>query len=178
MVSSFLVVIAVAGTSRADTEGVQHARFNQQAEELGLTATQAQSLQSRVNSYLKQVGGSQVAVNKIRVDDQGSFILLALPGEKKARDISSSTAAGYNCPYKYFCAYQSVSYDGDVKAWTSCIDQSMPWSGYGSWVNNQTPGTVAQFKSGPDGVTRWRDSGAFSADDSADWTWVWWVKPC
>jgi hypothetical protein len=59
----------------------------------------------------------------------------------------------------------------------NCTEYDMPWSSLGSWINNQTPGTRAQFRSS-DHVTRWSDSGAYDSDASADWSWVWYVKPC
>jgi hypothetical protein len=168
----------LTGTGHASAEGAQRVAYEQQADRLGLTTAEKHSMQSRVDAYMKEHGGTQVALNKISLDDQGSYALLTLPGEKRAREVSDPiTTSGSTCDYYYFCIYESVSYDGNMEEWKHCNNREIDYVGYGSWVNNQTPGTRAQFKSN-DGVTRWTDAGAFDTDDSADWNWVHWVKAC
>ncbi|MFJ4940217.1 peptidase inhibitor family I36 protein [Streptomyces pseudovenezuelae] len=89
---------------------------------------------------------------------------------------SAATAAN-TCPYTYFCAYPEPNFGGTPIAVTDCIEKYIPWTSLGSWINHQTPGTRAQFRSS-DHVTRWTDDGAYDSDASADWSWVYWVKPC
>jgi hypothetical protein len=91
---------------------------------------------------------------------------------------SGYAAAAASCPYKYFCAYPEPNFGGTpLPPMYNCTEYYIPWTSIGSWINNQTPGTRAQFKSS-DHVTRWTDSGAYDSDASADWNWVYWVKPC
>lgn len=178
---------AVAGTQTAATSTtIQSAdtgesrtvgRFAGQAREVGLSRVQVESLQSRVDTYLHQLGGTQVSVNKIRVDES-TEIVLALPGEKYARDItaqSGSTVKG-RCAYPWFCAFFGPDYTGDSVSRYTCGILHIPWYTDGSWINNQYAGTMAEFKS-TDGVTRWR-SPAPDNDDFADWRWVGSVKNC
>ncbi|MFJ4633711.1 hypothetical protein [Streptomyces sp. NPDC088847] len=177
--SSLLAAAALAEPSQASASTGGNPVFQQQARRLGLTAAETHSMQSRVDAYINKAGGTQVDINKIKLDDQGSYALLPLPGEKKARDLSAAAGGSYRgCPYYYFCMWQSVTFEGTMNYYTKCgIDWPVYWSGYGSWVNNQTPGTRVQFKD-IDYVTRWTDAGARSEDDSADWTWVYQLQIC
>jgi hypothetical protein len=152
--------------------------FAHQADEAGLTHQQALTMQKSVDSYLKQVGGSQVAVNEIRLDDRGSSLLLPLPGEKKVRDLeaSPSTIQDSGCSYTYFCVYSGINWSGALWRWSDCNNHLMPTRGTGSWINYQTTGTRVKFLDAY-GV-RWMDAGAPSADDVADFSWVLSTKPC
>jgi hypothetical protein len=87
------------------------------------------------------------------------------------------SSATYTCGYGHFCAYSGPNFTGDVIDMYQCAEYSIPWSGHGSWINNQTTGTVAQFRS-DDHVNRWHDTGAYDSDDDADWSWVWYVRNC
>lgn len=89
----------------------------------------------------------------------------------------AAAAAAASCPYKYFCAYPGANFTGTPIPMYNCTEYDIPWTTVGSWINNQTPGTRAQFRSS-DHVTRWTDTGAYDSDASADWSWVYWVKPC
>ncbi|WP_333738533.1 hypothetical protein [Streptomyces sp. IBSBF 2806] len=151
--------------------------FVQQADRLGLTTAERHSVQSRVNAYIEKRGGTQVALNKISLDDQGSYALLTLPGEKKVREVSAPKASGGTCDYYYFCIYEKERWEGSMEEWKHCNNREIPYTNNGSWVNNQTYGTRAKFKDF-DAVTRWTDGGAFTADDSADFNWVFYVKAC
>jgi hypothetical protein len=152
-----------------------------QVAKAGLTPAEADELQDEIDAYLAHHEGRQTAINEVALDDKGSFMRLPLPGEERARDLKSGarSAAGAPCLYLYFCAFNGPDFTGIENAWSACYNHTVDanYIGTGSWINNQTPGTVAQFKS-KDGVTRWRDSGAFSADNEADWTWVWYLQPC
>ncbi|NKQ23201.1 peptidase inhibitor family I36 protein [Streptomyces galbus] len=106
----------------------------------------------------------------------GISAVLTMASTADAATNSAATATA-SCPYKYFCAYPGGNFTGTPILMYNCTEYDMPWSSLGSWINNQTPGTRAQFRSS-DHVTRWSDSGAYDSDASADWSWVWYVKPC
>ncbi|MFK4084974.1 hypothetical protein ACI2LF_12740 [Kribbella sp. NPDC020789] len=153
--------------------------FLAQAHEAGLTAQQAAILQDRVDGYLQQVGGRQVAANEI--DLYGATLRLTLPGETRVRELTAGprAAAQVGCRYLHFCAWRDPYFVGDLIEMYECKDWSIPWLGHGSWENNQSAHTIAKFKSN-DGVTRWTDGpgGSWSYDDDADWSWVHWVRNC
>ncbi|MGR3866972.1 peptidase inhibitor family I36 protein [Streptomyces graminifolii] len=149
--------------------------FASQAESLGLTKPEAQQLQARVDSYLSKLGGRQVAVNKI--DLAGAEVLLALPGEKTARDVTTKSEPGLVCPELYFCAWSQMWFTGDKIFMYHCNNWYIPWVSTGSWMNNQTNGTVAYFLDDR-GIARWHDQGAVDDDLDADWSWVHYVYNC
>ncbi|MFF7172920.1 hypothetical protein ACIP8U_44375 [Streptomyces pseudovenezuelae] len=164
----------------AAPQAVEHG-FVVQAAKAGLTPAETDQLQAEIDAYMTQHGGRQTAINEVALDDKGSFMRMPLPGEARTRDLKSGarSSAGAECLRLYFCAFNGPNFTGIENAWSTCYNHAIDanYIGTGSWINHQTEGTVAQFKS-KDGVTRWRDSGAFSADNEADWTWVWYVQPC
>lgn len=82
------------------------------------------------------------------------------------------------CRLGHFCAFSGPNFTGEPKDWFACgVDNPVPWSGVGSWINNQTGGARAQFKSS-DGVTRWTSNAPYTDDRNADWSWVWYVRIC
>jgi hypothetical protein len=171
------VAVAMAGTASATPSQVT-APFAAQAEALGLSSAEAKALQGRADAYLAEEGGTQIAANKIRVTD-GTTLVLALPNGRPAygKDRSGTALASYTCRYGHFCAYSGINFTGDVIDMYQCAEYSMPWSGHGSWKNNQTTGTIANFESS-DHVSRWHDGGAYSQDGDADWSGVWYVRNC
>jgi hypothetical protein len=152
------------------------ATYTAQTRYAGLTSTQAATLQDRVDRYLATDGGVQTAANEIRRPD-GSDLLLALPGQASAQDLLNPAAAPGSCPHYYFCAYSSTSFHGDIIKMYSCIPYSMPFSGTGSWSNNQSSGTKARMAN-RSATTIYVTPGAYSQDTSGDWTPVWYVQPC
>jgi hypothetical protein len=174
----------LAGTSAASaTAGTDssQAGFAAQAKGLGLTSSQAKALQSKADGYLAKTNGFQVSANKIRLDS-GAVMTLALPGEKFARNLGAKATAGtqsaaYICGYGHMCAYSGTFYSGDVIDMWACRYYPIPWSGDGSWINNQTTGTVAWFINSSGGIG-WASPGAFSFDDVAPWGWVFSVNNC
>src|SRR5262245_15813256 len=62
--------------------------FAEQAETANLTQAQVTALQSDVDTYLKKLGGKQVALNQIDLNGEGT-VLVALPGETHPRDFTS-----------------------------------------------------------------------------------------
>ncbi|MEV0782925.1 hypothetical protein AB0I52_08050 [Streptomyces sp. NPDC050423] len=147
--------------------------FAAQARGLGLTSSQAASLQSRADTYLTKMGGTQVAVNKIHIK-AGADLFLALPGEKYARNLdgkaSTQLTQGYVCPYGSLCAYSKTYYEGDAFD-LRCVYINMPWFGNGSWHNNQRTGARAFFYDSNYNLG-WTSPGASSWDADAPWGWV------
>ncbi|MFF6825855.1 hypothetical protein [Streptomyces longwoodensis] len=77
----------------------------------------------------------------------------------------------------WFCAYSGEVYQGDALRRYACGKRSMPWGGYGSWINDQTPGTRATFYNGSGGVHDVTDA-PYSYSRSYYWTPVWNVRNC
>ncbi|WP_405934274.1 hypothetical protein OG495_08290 [Streptomyces longwoodensis] len=68
-------------------------------------------------------------------------------------------------------------YQGDALRRYACGKRSMPWGGYGSWINDQTPGTRATFYNGSGGVHDVTDA-PYSYSRSYYWTPVWNIRNC
>ncbi|MFE3943785.1 hypothetical protein ACFXPV_18225 [Streptomyces sp. NPDC059118] len=177
-VCALLTGFSVAGTASATAPSGESraAAFAAQAHKEGLTDADAAALQRRVDGYLTTMGGKQVAANKIDLGG-GSSVVLTLPGEKRARELTGTKRILDSCDSKTFCAFQNAQWWGDQIQMFRCDDYIIPWTTIGSWINNQTTGTVAQFKDNT-ATVRWVDGGAFAQDDSADWSWVLFVNNC
>ncbi|MHC3473157.1 hypothetical protein ACYF6T_31325 [Streptomyces sp. 7R007] len=177
-----VVVLAVgwAGPAFAETAG-GHTPFVVQARAAGLTAEQAGALQAKVDGYLARQDGRQVAANEIRLAG-GATLTLTVPGERYVRDLAAPDAArtteDWECDYTYFCMYRQPLGQGERLSLYHCQDYALQdWLGEGSYYNNQTPGTQAQFKDRNRRVIYTTPRAPFS-DASFDWTPVWYVKPC
>jgi len=175
LMAALFAIPTVIGTANAAPGSTGDRQdFTAPATGAGLTSTEAAALQKRVDAYLTKSGGTQVAANEIRLSDGGS-LLLALPGEKYARQLSDPVGTQASCPYYYLCYYSGTYYTGDVRSAYSCsINYYVPYVGYGSWINNQTPGTRAQFKN-QYYQTIYTTPGAYSASPSYYWTPVYWT---
>ncbi|MFE4634110.1 hypothetical protein ACFRJ1_12105 [Streptomyces sp. NPDC056773] len=178
-----LTLFAAPGVAgAASAPDAARSEFSAQARAAGLDAGQAKSLQKRVDSYLGKEKGKQVAVNKITLDE-GAEILLTLPGEKYAREvgapkIASAAAASEYCAYTYVCAFESTWFQGDKKTLFTCNTLNyIPWSGTGSWINNQRAALRAKFYRS-DQTIGWISPGGYSEDGQAPWGWVYWLSPC
>jgi hypothetical protein len=182
LVSLALTLGAAAGASSAATNTAAGSRYAAQAAHAGLTTAQTTALQKEVDRYLAQTGGTQISANRIDVPD--GFVLVAVPGEKYARDLRTTTrpAAAADCNYTNFCGWPKANYEGTVWQHSSCNTYwEIPdgWNSGGSWWNNQTPGTVARmygkthnlvYQTPPAGQNSW--------DANANWHPVWYVKVC
>lgn len=178
LMAAVFAMPAAVGTANAATGSAGDRQdFIAQATGAGLTGTEAVALQKRVDGYLAKAGGTQVAANEIRLSDGGS-LLLALPGEKYARQLNEPVGTQASCPYRYLCYYSGTYYTGDVRSAYYCWqDYFVPFSGYGSWINNQTPGTQGRFKNYYRQVI-YTTPGAYSSSPSYNWTPVWYIDPC
>jgi len=171
-------VILAALTTGAARADAHTANFAQQARQAGLTTTEAASLQRRVDTYLARTGGTQVAFNKIDLDGKADLVL-ALPGARSARDISRSASYPWSvCESDWLCAFSQEDYQGDILRYYYCAYKlSMPFAGFGSYVNIQTPGTSAHFYDS-NGSYMYDSLAAPYAPTPFNWTPVYWIKPC
>ena len=175
-----LLAAMVVGTTAPAYAAPAKPDFASQAHNAGLTGAEAASLQKRVDTYLTRSGGTQVAINKIDLDGKGE-ILLALPGENRAREAGAASPAGaaiFECLVGNFCGYSGQNYTGDILRYFYCSYKlSMPFVGFGSFKNNQTSGASAHF---------YDDNGTYMYDSLAaplnaptmQWTYIYWIKPC
>ncbi|GAA2707472.1 MULTISPECIES: peptidase inhibitor family I36 protein [Streptomyces] len=150
--------------------------FAAQAASAGLSGSRAEELQHKVDDYLARLGGRQVAANK--VEFEGGTVVVALPGEKQARDLGKADAKFADCPYENFCMFRGTYYTGDQLNLYYCRDQGLTnWTGNGSWWNRQTPGTQARLLGrNHDVVTV--TAGAESWQAVYNWDPIWYVRPC
>ncbi|WP_369215326.1 hypothetical protein [Streptomyces flavofungini] len=118
---------ASAGPGSAGTGTPSAARFAQPAESAHLTSAQTTALQADVDRYLKKMGGTQVALNKVDLNGKGE-VLVALPGEAHPRDFTSgdgTRAAADPClgtpgVSGNFCAYQRDNFSGSIIKMSQC----------------------------------------------------------
>ncbi|KUO01255.1 hypothetical protein AQJ84_02015 [Streptomyces resistomycificus] len=158
--------------------------FADQAAKAHLTKAQTTSLQAKVDRYVKRTGGKQVALNEIDLGGDAT-LMVALPGEKHPRDFASgdsSRAAFDPCLQGqvhsgWFCAYSREGFNGDALRWYECGRRGMPWGDWGSWINDQTPGTRAIFF-GADGSAYDATPAPYSSNSRYYWTPVWSIKNC
>lgn len=167
---------ALATGADATTNPSSQRVHSEQARALGLTDTETVDLQRQVEANIAMFGGHQVAINKIDLDG-GGFVLLTLPGETYARDLGTVSATGASsCPYLYLCAFKGANFTGNIIGYTICEPDYMPWNTTGSYVNNQTSGTVARFI-----LTDGSGSNTGPAYyQKTPWNWAWTSKidPC
>lgn len=155
--------------------------FRTQADRSGLTAKQSTMIQAAIDYYVATTGGKQVSYNTVEVKG----IQLAFP-TPKADSKALSPAAVRGCDDGWFCMWHAPGWGGgwpdgpdpDLKFYYCTKTAISGWVGYGSYINNQTPGTIATFY-GRNGTTvvGW-SAAAYASDSSYDWTPVWYVKPC
>ncbi|MFE5944573.1 hypothetical protein [Streptomyces sp. NPDC056480] len=175
---ALLTIPAAAGA--ADAARGARADFAAQARSAGLSGTEAKGLQARVDGYLAKTPGTQVGANKIVLKGGGELVL-TLPGERNARDLTAPDAgigAAAGCPYTYVCAYPYEDFAGDeLRLYTCNYRNYIPWNGTGSWINNQRSTLYAKFYDS-NGNLGWTSPGGYSEDRHAPWGWVWWLSPC
>jgi len=178
LAATVMVVAAGFGAANAATNYLrQHPAFAAQARSAGLSLGQALALQSRVDGYLRTVGGVQMAANQISIN--GNRLTVAVPGESRARSLtaSSSTANVVICFVGDICMWSSPNHVGDQMNVGKCGQMNyMPWSGWGSWINAQTLGDRATFYRSDKSI--YTITCANCASANFDWTPVYWVKPC
>jgi hypothetical protein len=59
---------------------------------------------------------------------------------------TSANGDKWQCPYESFCVWTGTGYSGTMFALPKCGEYDIyNWLGYGSWANDQTPGTQAHL---------------------------------
>lgn len=172
---------ASASLSPAVKAQANSAVFEAQGRAAGLSAAQINLLQAETTRYLRVLGGRQVALNKIDVDGKATA-WIALPGEQHPRELSGDAGAlDVNCDgsadHYHFCAYSGTYFTGSQIDMYACGTYSIPWSGNGSWDNDQSTGTQARMY-GSAGTVIYTTPPAHSWDYSGDWTPVYKVRNC
>jgi hypothetical protein len=171
----------VLGTTAAAGAAPGAGAFSAQARSVGLSSAETRELQSAVTAEIARAGGTQVALN--RIERPGATVLLPLPGEAYAHNLdapASRTAAGRlmaePCPRLNFCQYSNIYFQGMVEQRSACTDYNNYLRYDGSWINNQSRGTVTYMRD-KGGVIRF-SAAAPSQDDVAPWDWVGSIKVC
>ncbi|MEU1883116.1 hypothetical protein ABZ470_37925 [Streptosporangium sp. NPDC020072] len=157
------------------------AAFAEQGRAAGLTEEQITTLQNSANLYLFTMGGRQVALNKVVIEGRAD-VLIALPDEDAPRQLSPETGLVAGCStsgaaYHHFCAYSRPNFRGSYIDMYRCARYTIPYTGAGSWDNNQTKGTTARMYD-RSGKLVYITPPAPSEDRNADWTYVHTVKNC
>ncbi|MEV6393830.1 peptidase inhibitor family I36 protein [Streptomyces sp. NPDC051907] len=172
-----LIAAAVIGMTGPASAAGGAQGFAAQAERAGLTEQQADGLQQRVDRHLEMYGGTQTAANKIELAGKGEIVAV-VPGEQYARNLADAPGAMADCPYEDFCMFTGTDFTGDqFNLWQCGTYDLQNWNGPGSWINNQTPGTQAQFLDQA-GTVIDVTPGAYSDSPYYDWAPVWHVVPC
>jgi hypothetical protein len=155
---SFAVTVALAAFAASPAlahdgrPAATDARLQAQIEANDLSPREARSLQARVDRVVARTDGTQVAINQVVWD--GGDTLIPLPGERKARDLGAATPRGFgtaarepsdNCRYYQFCTYHTRDWHGIENRMQSCVLHIDRGGIFGSYRNNQTPGTRARF---------------------------------
>ncbi|MGK5640144.1 peptidase inhibitor family I36 protein [Streptomyces sp. URMC 126] len=92
--------------------------------------------------------------------------------------LAATPAAAADCPSQNLCLFTGPDFTGTQFNIYRCDTYALSnWEGYGSWINNQSPGTRAQFLDQNKNVV-YTTPGAYSAASSYDWTPVWYVRNC
>ncbi|MCQ8770437.1 peptidase inhibitor family I36 protein [Streptomyces telluris] len=93
----------------------------------------------------------------------------SVPGERQVQA---------DCPAQNFCMFSGTSFTGSQFNLYRCDTYALSnWEGHGSWINNQAPGTRAQFLDQNSNVI-YTTPGAYSASSSQDWTPVSYIRNC
>ncbi|GAB3963610.1 hypothetical protein GCM10029978_022040 [Actinoallomurus acanthiterrae] len=182
------VSVGVASATTPAPTTPASADFAAQAKSAGLSNAQAKTLQTRVDRYVADYHGTQIAANKVSA--KGMYITVALPGEKYARTLPAAPGVHANDVWQdkcladnpiysgWFCLYKGEVFQGDVLSMYTCGDHNIyGWYNNGSWVNNQTKGTVALLRSASGGY-KFYTGGAYDSSQSFNWTPVDVVHPC
>ncbi|GGT30897.1 peptidase inhibitor family I36 protein [Streptomyces purpureus] len=171
-----IFVVLVGGLATAGAAGAASTPgFQAQARNAGLSAGQAEGLQAQVDAYKERTGGVQTAPNKIAFP--GGELTVVVPGEKYARDLSDPVGTLAACQHLRFCAYSGTNFTGSQINMYTCRTYNIPWSGDGSWDNNQSSGTRAKMYNSS-GSLIYTTPGARSYDKVGSWTPVYKVRNC
>lgn len=183
VVSGLVLTLTGQGTAAAEPAAALAA---------GLSAGQASALQAKVDGYLATLAGRGKQVSPNQIDMGGAMLTVTVPGEERTRRLAPAArvavdgchdARGLPSPaaYGWFCAYSRGGFQGDTVAMYHCDNYFIPFYTWGSWENNQTPGTrpVLYFLIGG-GKPPWLMPAAPSAvfTETVDWSQVSSITNC
>lgn len=178
------ISVAVAGagvaTAKANDTEPRVADFATQASRAGLSAAQARTLQTKVDTEIAKRGGTQVSANEILWKDGKGKTVLVAPGQKRAASLAGDgKAAVAGCAYYYICLYEGHNRQGTMHELFYCSEYQTFYP-IGSYDNNQTPGTRARFLNSNHGLFQWSEPAHSIVDyyDYKDSLEVWYVDPC
>ncbi|SDZ16320.1 Peptidase inhibitor family I36 [Amycolatopsis xylanica] len=97
-------------------------------------------------------------------------VVVAAPGG------AANASTQESCPYENFCVWTGPHYTGRMVPMRDCGVWTMPWSGIGSWDNNQSGGVRAVIYNA-DG-TRYVTPPPHHSNGYWDWTPVVAIRPC
>jgi hypothetical protein len=193
VVVGLLLTTAWQGTAAAAPAAMD---FVAHARAAGLTAEQATELQATVDGYLVKLAGRGTQVSPNQIDMHGAILNVAIPGEKAPRQLVPATRPelqSSNCrrwsdypqpwlavDYGWFCAYSREWGEGSYIGMYDCAEYPIPWFGEGSWLNNQTTGTVPRlYFTVDDGRPPWDMPAAFSMQGyDVNWAPVTSIQNC
>lgn len=180
-VTALAAVLGFTGSATANAAPGVHPDFAGQGRAAGLTSAQINTLQREANLYLAQLGGKQVALNKIDLNGKG-VVRIALPGEDQPRQLGAGVldvnCDGQAADYRHFCAYRLPNFRGTQIDMFDCAEYVIPdhWAN-GSWDNNQSTGIRARMYNSA-GNLIYTTPPARSRDGSGDWIPVKTVRNC
>jgi hypothetical protein len=161
--------------SAATATPASQAELRAQATDEGLSARQSARLQTRVDRQVARTGGVQVAINQ--VNWPGGETLVPLPGERRAHELGTAArGTKHGCLYLRFCTYSDSDFTGLVEQYLQCFDYLIPYV-FGSYVNNQTDGTRAEFKDSDHHHLTFTKP-AYGEGTTSFGVQTWFIKPC
>jgi hypothetical protein len=181
---------APAAASRAGTDFVAQART------AGVPAAQATALQAKIDDYLTELAGRGTQISPNQIDLHGAVLNVTVPGEHAPRQLAPAAKAGLRAtecqrwssfpqpsqavPDGWFCAYRFEWGTGDTIGMFDCGEYFIPWHSTGSWMNNQTVGTVPRLYFVPgSGRFPWDMPAARSMQGYlVDWAPVYSIRNC
>ncbi|MEU5695240.1 hypothetical protein [Actinosynnema sp. NPDC020468] len=174
VVGAVLLAVGLTTAGLAPADATPASGFAAEGRAAGLSAAQIAAVQIEADGYLADLGGRQVALNRIELE--GATITIAVPG-------GSRLAPDPNCDGgidpKHFCAYRKPGYTGTNIDMFACGVYDIPesWVGPGSWFNNQTKGTVAEMLNDAGKVIHYTRPAPYG-DPNGNWTPVDRVRNC
>lgn len=150
------ILLGAAGQGAAVASSTD-AGFVAQARAAGVSAEKAAALQAKVDDYLARLQGRGKQVSPNQISMKGAVLNVTVPGEARPRQLvqpSQAVPQATVCkdfsswspvPYGWFCAYRFQWGGGDSIGMYDCDNYFIPWVSEGSWMNNQTAGTVPRL---------------------------------
>lgn len=183
--AAFVALAAAPAMAHDAQPAATDAQLRTQIEANDLSPRQARSLEARVDRVIARTGGTRVAINQVVWD--GGDTLVPLPGERRARELGTAARAHSsrrlgrpdNCHYYQFCTYYNRNYTGIETRMESCTLHLDRGGIFGSYWNNQTPGTRARFyDSGYDQIATTQPAPFWNTVDPILASATFYIRPC